>query len=289
MASVDQTLGFSINIFVAGAELSGLRLVEKSNWNGGGVVFPRSSFAQVKQQPEFKKVGVYILLGPQDSGELPKAYIGEGDPVLPRLDDHHARKEFWTSAVFFHGNLNKAHIQYLESRLVKLATEAKRCVLDNTNTPDEPTLNKPDKAMAEGFLQEMLLCFPVLGVNLFEKPPATRPTSVRLLHVDTKGVKANGYETEDGFVVQKHSEASTDEAPSMQEKTKAIRTDLKQQGVLIEHDGKLRFTQDYTFNSPSLAASVIAANSCNGRDMWRDDAGKSLKDIQEQESQVAGS
>src|SRR6516165_2801715 len=161
MATVDQTLGFAINIFVAGADLPGLRLVEKSNWNGGGVVFPRSAFAQVKQQQEFKKVGVYILLGPQDSGQLPKAYIGEGDPVLPRFDDHHAKKEFWTSAVFFHGNLNKAHIQYLESRLIKMASEAKRCVLDNTNTSEEPTLSKQDKAMAEGFLQEMLLCFPV--------------------------------------------------------------------------------------------------------------------------------
>ena len=284
MANVDQVLGFSINIYVAGADAPGLRLVEKSNWNGGGVVFPRSSFAQVKQQPEFKKVGVYILLGPQDSGELPKAYIGEGDPVLPRFDDHHAKKEFWTSAVFFHGNLNKAHIQYLESRLIAIAAEAKRCILDNTNTPTEPTLSKPDKAMAEGFLQEMLLCFPVLGVNLFEKPPATRPQELRLLHIDTKGVKARGYETEDGFVVLKESEASLDEAPSMQEKAKSMRADLRQQGVLLEQDGKLGFAQDYTFNSPSLAASVIAANSCNGRDMWKDDNGRTLKEIQEVES-----
>ncbi len=119
-------LGFSINIFVAGADLPGLRLVEKSNWNGGGVVFPRSSFAQVKSLVEFKKVGVYVLLGPQASGELPKADIGEGDRVLPRFDDHHAKKEFWTLAVFFHGNLNKAHIQYLESRLISIATDAKR-------------------------------------------------------------------------------------------------------------------------------------------------------------------
>ncbi len=160
--------------------------------------------------------------------------------------------------------------------------------LDNTNTPDVPTLGKPDRAMAEAFLQEMLLCLPVLGVNLFEQPPANKPYAVHLLHVETKGVKAHGYETEDGFVVLKDSESSVEEAPSMQEKAKVVRNELKQQGVLIQQNGKLRFTQNYSFNSPSLAASVVAANNCNGRDMWRDETGKTLKETQEQQSVSVG-
>jgi hypothetical protein len=133
----------------------------------------------------------------------------------------------------------------------------------------------------------MLLCLPVLGVTLFEKPSATKPHGVRLLHFKRKGLTAEGYETEDGFVVRKNSEASLGETAAIQEKARTMRTELKQQSVLVEQDGKLRFAQDYSFNSPSLAASVIAASSCNGREEWKNSDGKSLKKIQEQQSAAA--
>ncbi len=41
-------------------------------------------------------------------------YIGEDDPVRPRLESHYAHKDFWTWAVFFvagQAQLNKAHVQ----------------------------------------------------------------------------------------------------------------------------------------------------------------------------------
>ena len=41
-------------------------------------------------------------------------YVGECDPILPRLQDHHAKKDFWTRAIGFTtgsaGQLNKAHV-----------------------------------------------------------------------------------------------------------------------------------------------------------------------------------
>ena len=44
-------------------------------------------------------------------------YVGEGDPILPRLQDHQAKKDFWTRAIGFTtttaGQLNKAHVQFL--------------------------------------------------------------------------------------------------------------------------------------------------------------------------------
>src|SRR5207249_1816380 len=102
-------------------------------------------------------------------------YIGEGDPARPRLETHNARRDFWTSLVLFTSkdeNLNKAHVQYLESRLVALARDAKRCVLENSNTPQLPSLSEADAAELEAFLDEMLLIFPVLGVVAFEQPQA---------------------------------------------------------------------------------------------------------------------
>ena len=50
--------GFSIRIFLPDATPDGLKLVEKSNRSGLGVVCPRSLFAEKKAQAEFARTGV---------------------------------------------------------------------------------------------------------------------------------------------------------------------------------------------------------------------------------------
>lgn len=52
---------FSLPIFVA----DGLRIVDKSNWIGKALVFPRALLPQVKARPELAQTGVYLLLGPR--------------------------------------------------------------------------------------------------------------------------------------------------------------------------------------------------------------------------------
>ena len=168
-----KTHGFSINIFLPDGEPEGVRIVEKSLWTGLGLVCPRSLFSETKRRPEFQKTGVYVLVGTSDETGNPRMYVGEGDPVLNRLNDHYTKKEFLTTAIFFtskDANLNKAHVQYLESRLITLAREAKQCDLDNGNFPALPSLSEAEIAYMEGFLYNMLHCFPVLGVRFFEKP-----------------------------------------------------------------------------------------------------------------------
>jgi hypothetical protein len=120
---------FSIRIFVVDGLPTGVRVVEKSNWIGQGLVCPRAQFAEAKSRAEFGKAGVYVLVGPSDSGQ-DRVYVGEGDPVKPRLEQHAGKKDFWTQAVIFTSkdeHLNKAHVQYLEARLLELARQAKRC------------------------------------------------------------------------------------------------------------------------------------------------------------------
>lgn len=91
---------FSLRIFVADGDPDGLRIVERSNWIGKAVVFPRALLPKVKQREEFVQTGVYLLVGPREDGEGEMLYIGEGDPVRPRLESHYAQKDFWTWAVF---------------------------------------------------------------------------------------------------------------------------------------------------------------------------------------------
>src|SRR5207247_11074592 len=107
-------------------------------------------------------------------------------------------------------NLNKAHAQYLEARLIRLATEAKRCVLDNGNAPELPSLSEADTADAEGFLAEMLLCFPVLGLAVFSGP-APEGKRGHDLFLKARGVEARGMETAQGFVVRSSGHAARSE------------------------------------------------------------------------------
>ena len=118
---------FSLRIFVADGDPDGLRIVDKSNWIGKALVFPRALLPQVKAWPELAQTGVYLLLGPRPDGEGDMLYVGEGDPIRPRLEWHYAQKDFWTRAVCFvaaPGQLNKAHVQFLEANLVRLGTRA---------------------------------------------------------------------------------------------------------------------------------------------------------------------
>ena len=146
---------FSLRIFVANGDTDGLRLVERSNWIGKAVIFPRVLYPQVRDRDEFQQTGVYVLIGPREAGDGDQIYIGEGDPVRPRLEQHYAKKDFWTKAVFFvagPGQLNKAHVQYLEAQLIGRAAAAKRVSLDNGNTPTEPSLSEADRADMNVFL-----------------------------------------------------------------------------------------------------------------------------------------
>lgn len=276
--------GFSVRIFLPTGEPEGLRIVEKSNWTGIGIVFPRARFAEARQREELKRPGVYVLWGPGESGHLSRVYVGEGDTVLPRLEQHAKQKDFWTHAAVFtckDSSLNKAHVKYLEARLVALAAEAKRAELDNGSIPQLPTLSEADQADAEGFLVDLLLCLPVVGVSFFEKPKIGGKKSHEL-YLRAKGIEARAQETAEGFVVRAGSQAIKCEVPSIQRYLSELRRSLLTQGVLEDAVEVYRFTQDYIFNSPSSAAGVILGRSANGRTEWKDGHGRSLKELQEQ-------
>lgn len=42
---------YSIRIFLPGGDPDGLRLIEKSNWSGVGLVIPRVLFADARRHP----------------------------------------------------------------------------------------------------------------------------------------------------------------------------------------------------------------------------------------------
>ncbi len=165
---------FTIRIFVPNGDPEGVRLIDRMNWTGLGIVFPRSAWTQVRKRSEFARAGVYILVGYQEE-DLPTIYIGQADGIGNRIDSHYQKKDFWDWGITFvstSGGLNRAHVTWLEYALVKRATEANRCHLENGNAPQEPVLTEAERADTEGFLKEILQILPLVGLRAFEIPKA---------------------------------------------------------------------------------------------------------------------
>ncbi|GIU83251.1 MAG: methionine sulfoxide reductase [Acidimicrobiales bacterium] len=276
-------LGTSIRLFLAEGSPDGVWVVEKANWTGIAVMAHRARYASLRKRPELDGTGVYVLVGPAENDALPtRIYVGKSDVLRDRLDNHQRNKDFWTKVVAFtskDANLNKAHVRYLESRLIQLASEAARAELENSSGANLPSLSEPDRADVEAFLADMLLLFEVLGVTAFEKP-AEEPDNPRL-YLESTGVKAEGRETADGFIVYAGAIARRETTSSMKEYRRSLRDKLIEARILVPEGDHLRLTQDYLFSAPSAAATVLLGRSTNGRTAWRDEKGRTLKEMQE--------
>ena len=275
--------GTTIRIFLADGQADGVWVVEKSNWTGKALMAPRTQFRKLRARPDLVGPGIYLLIGPTESGfPLSRVYIGETDDLPGRLDSHNKNKDFWNRAVVFTSkdeNLNKAHIRYLEARLIGLVKAANRAELDNSNIGSLQRLSEPDTAEVESFLDEMLLIYPVLGVQVFQKAEEQPSSSVRLYLVG-KDTNAEGTETSDGFVVYAESLARAVAVQSIHEYGRQLRDALVDRGLFVEDGKHFRLTEDYEFASPSTAAMVMLGRTSNGRVEWKTAEGQTLKELQ---------
>lgn len=285
--------GVSIRMFLADGTPEGLRLVEKSNWNGLAVMCSRAQYPEVRGRDEFSRPGVYLLTGPASDGSGRQTiYIGQADIARERLDQHQRNRDSWSSLILFVSRdttLNKAHVQYLESRLIELATRARRVDIENGNAPRTPFLSEADRADADAFLDDMLIIYPVLGVRAFEvtsdvvERAAHAPTQAQseVLHLSVRGTQATGQDTPEGFIVFAGARARPDAVPSFQGGYRELRDKLLETGVFEARDNMWVLMQDYRFDAPSHAAGVLAGRGVNGREAWRDAQGRTLKQLQE--------
>ncbi|OQB41102.1 MAG: hypothetical protein BWY06_00952 [Candidatus Latescibacteria bacterium ADurb.Bin168] len=173
---------YTIHILVVDGDPGGVKIVDRQNWTGWGIAFPRSAWPSIAKRREFGSPGVYILTGVSEGAqdELPTVYVGQGDEIRTRIDTHYAEKDFWAWGYAFVSKgtaLNRAHTTWLEHALIDLAHEAGQCHLDNNTRPKEPNLAEWERADTQGFLRKILRILPLIGVRVFERPTAvTMPT-----------------------------------------------------------------------------------------------------------------
>jgi hypothetical protein len=278
----------------------GMVTAELFNWTGHVLMFPRTQLSAALARAETSYAGIYLLLGDQN-GE-PFAYIGEGEDIGARIRQHDVRKEWWTNAVLVTASankLNKAHVRYLEARLISHAKAIGHTPLDNLTAPVLPILSEADIAKMEAFLENLLIVLPAVRVDMFIQrvrsarlTPSAAPArplagsqannagGTRFVLESRKhGLRASAVLTDGEFVVEAGSMSRLDWNGLDHHTYASLYAELRRSGVLTEQGAHCVFTQDYAFRSPSAAAAVVNGRASNGQIDWRTaDGGQTYKD-----------
>jgi hypothetical protein len=279
--------GRLIRLFLVDGKPDGIRTAEVSNMTLYGTFFPRTELEKFALREVSNKPGVYMISGPDEEDPEEKIlYIGEGDPVLPRLKNHAGKKDFWTDAIVFSSKddyLTKTQIQYLEAELIKLAKEAHRAKLDNGNVPTKPNISEVDKAEVDQFLEGIKLLLLTVGINFLESRTLAGIESMlptRVFELMNKNATGKMAIIDNKYVVLKGSTAVLKNRPSIPSFLVKLRQSLVDTGIVVDKgDGVYTFEKNATFNSPSYAAVAIVGGRANGRKLWKH-KGKSLNEIE---------
>lgn len=274
------------------------------NWSGHALIAPRSRIGEVLRREEAGRTGIYFLVGddPAQPTKM-KVYVGEGDVVSDRIKSHATdeSKEFWTRFCLItskDANLTKAHVRYLENRLVEVIRAAGRANLANGNDPGRKTLPESDVADMEFFLQQIGLILPVVGFD-FLRPQVVAPSALSQTHTNASdnpsdsielvlssrkyGYEATAIALDTEITVLAGSRAMAGKEFA-QNSYATLREQLIKDGRLISVPGKqlLEFSENVSFSSPSAAAAVINNHNTNGRVEWKlKSTGQTLKEWQD--------
>jgi hypothetical protein len=274
----------TLELFFIDGKPDGMLTAEVFGWTGHILVAPRTRLPDALKRKESTYTGVYILLG--ELNEEPQAYIGEGESIAARIKSHDAKKDWWTRAVLVTSaanNLHKAHVQYLESRLVQEAVSAANIKLENSTNPSLPGLSEAAQANMEAFISQLLMVLPAIGVDFFTskvKPDKRNETEDTVMSVKSpvfeltlkkEGIVATAVIEDGEFVVQKGSLARSAYIGERSEKSYYWKhhDKLVEQGILVDQGNHKVFTQSYAFPSTSAAGAVCNGRSTAGPIAWK--------------------
>ena len=183
--------------------------------------------------------------------------------------------------IFVGRDLNKALIRYLENRFVEIARNSKRYIVLTKNTYRNTVMKESQIAVMEEFIDNVKILINALGYKLLEpfsqvESPASDADD-EILYLTSGSAKATGKVTTEGFVV--FEDAIVNEKTS----TKSLSAGMqKLRQTLIDSDKvqNWKTTEDILFSSSSAAADFILGYSVSGPQIWKTKDGRTLKDIE---------
>ncbi|MDG2068333.1 MAG: GIY-YIG nuclease family protein, partial [Paracoccaceae bacterium] len=200
-----------------------------------------------------------------------------------RIKEHAVQKDWWDNAVLITtaaNSLHKAHVKYLESRLVEIAKSISHSSLENANIPPKSSLSEADIANMESFLETLQIVLPAIRVDTFlDKSVAVSsdagqqeiPVIVFELVKPRSGVDAKAFLRKGELVVQAGSLGRDKWVGDTTQKTHyhKLYHELCNNGTLVIDGKQTRFTKNYAFSSPSAAGAIVNGRSTNGRTEWK--------------------
>lgn len=291
--------GKSINVFLMDGETGGRIKCTLANWTGVAYKIPRTEIDKCKERNDLKQSGVYFLFGSSDATGKSVVYIGQagarksGEGILNRLQEHkrNPEKDYWTEAIIFttsNNSFGPTEISYLENRFCNLALQANRYEVKNSNDPTPGNITEEKESEMEEFVDNAKVIMGTLGHKLFvpinkleawkTEDAMIAPEDYIVLHLERTirnigKVKANGAQTNEGFVIFKGSQVSPEDDDTIPVSIKERRKKalLDEQGILQE---------DMLFSSPSYAAMFVIGKSANGMISWKTQDEKTLGSLE---------
>lgn len=284
--------GKHIELFLVDGTPGGLTTAEIMNWTGHVLSARRSDMSALTSRRELTGTCVYLLLGEDEDGSV-RCYIGETDDFASRLRQHNANRAFWDRVVVVtskDANLTKAHGRYLESRLITLAKQAGRVVLDNGTGPPAPGLPEAHSSDMDYFIGQLQIILPVLGIDAIRvREPRAVPgarqddlvSPLFRLRNQKLGVDARAQQIDGEFTVLSgstvvgdwHGVGKADSTIRAYESYRARHQKLVADGSITVASGVGTLAKDLVFGSPSTAGAISLGRSCNGRISWVADDG----------------
>lgn len=280
--------GKTLKLFLPNGTFNDIVFTEISNFTGKIITVPRFNVAKLSNRKELKKTGIYILAGTDvRSSNQTSIYIGRSENLYGRLKQHNIEsKMFWDRAALIFSkdrSLTQGHIDYLEKKLIKLATDFSSSILTNVQSSELPNLPDSDISDMEFFLDEVKLILSVVGFNYFAATPKTtdnllffpqEESAVQnspLFYMNILNTDAYAKIIDGKFVVLKDSLARNRCVDSLADTYRKLRDRLILEEKLTYDSlrSKLIFTQDVYFNSPTSAAAVTSGSNLSGRTCFK--------------------
>lgn len=275
----------TIQIFLPSGDPQGIRVSSITTRIVQLIEVPRSLLSDFLKMPEAAQVGLYFLIGESEGEDQRQVYIGQTGSLAERLATHNQKKEFWNRAlvaISLTNNLTSTHASFLEWLSIAKSSEAGRFRMENGNAGSRPHTPAPLQAECLELFETIRVLLATLGHPVFEPlaRPSSRSDERSLFYCRASEADARGLYTEEGFVVLKGSTGRLDTVPSFQKHGyQRVRDRLRDQGTLVEVDGRIRFERDHLFSSPSAAAACVTGRTANGLIEWKDNKGRTLGEV----------
>lgn len=289
----------NINMFLMDGEVTGKIKCTLSNWTGVIYKIPRIQLGDLKSRDEMKQSGIYFLFGRDEDKQKDVIYIGQattrknGEGVLLRIQEHtrdiHA--DYFNDVIILttqNNSFGPTEISYLENKFTQLAKEAGRYIVKNGNDPNPGNVTEEKESELDEIVENTLMIIGTLGYRVFV--PMIKEVSQDLtdnhstyLYLKRKTKKSNRVieatceRTTEGFVVLEGSQVEIKDSPYLPASLKEMRQNLIASRVI--QDGVLKEKQ--LFSSPSYAAAFLLGMQTNGRTDWKDQDGRTLKELEE--------